>query len=270
MKIQGKLLLSYFVIVLLFFASGFFSTTSSMKMSELQRNVAQQIDIAHAAAGYQQGIYEKQFGAFVYGLGNSEQGNQMITSAEENHIEPSESFLFANLTNNQELYGKFNAAYEVEENQIGNVTDQIKAISNGNSATKFEDLSAALAQMNSGVDAVNKKLTEFNIAADAQAKNAVTESQNYANFSNIMSLVFVIGIGAGSAALAVFMGKRITNPLRKLTDVAGKVSMGELNHEINITTKDEIADLGEAFQRMINAFKMTVALSQENEETEKQ
>ena len=36
--------------------------------------------------------------------------------------------------------------------------------------------------------------------------------------------------------------------------------MGELDQEIDIKCKDEIGDLGEAFQRMINAFKMTNAM----------
>jgi nitrogen fixation/metabolism regulation signal transduction histidine kinase len=65
--------------------------------------------------------------------------------------------------------------------------------------------------------------------------------------------------------MALVMGGRITAPLKKLTTVAGKVSMGELNQEINIKSKDEIGDLGEAFQRMINAFKMTNAMVSEEE-----
>jgi HAMP domain-containing protein len=257
------------VIVVLFFAYGAFVTTNSMKMSDLQKNVAKQIDIANNLAGYQQGIYEKQFGAFVYGLGNGQQGNQLMTQSEELHIGPSEDFLFTNLVDNPELLGKFNAAFAVEENQIGNVTDQIKAISDGGAADKFEQLSVKLAELTSGVDAVNEKINEFKTAADAQASNAVADSQNYANFSNIMGLVFLVAMGAAAAALAVYMGGRITKPLKKLTETAGKVSMGELNQQIDIKTNDEINDLGEAFQRMINAFKMTVALSNNTEETEK-
>jgi HAMP domain-containing protein len=41
--------------------------------------------------------------------------------------------------------------------------------------------------------------------------------------------------------------------------------MGELNQEINIKSKDEIGDLGEAFQRMINAFKMTNSMVSEEQ-----
>jgi len=63
--------------------------------------------------------------------------------------------------------------------------------------------------------------------------------------------------------MALTFGKRLTDPLKKLTTIAGKVSMGELDHEIKIKTKDEISDLGEAFQRMINAFKMTSAMNEE-------
>jgi nitrogen fixation/metabolism regulation signal transduction histidine kinase len=62
----------------------------------------------------------------------------------------------------------------------------------------------------------------------------------------------------------------MTDPLKKLTDIAGKVSMGELDQKIDIKTGDEINDLAEAFQRMINAFKMTTALSNETLETDEQ
>lgn len=65
--------------------------------------------------------------------------------------------------------------------------------------------------------------------------------------------------------MALTFGKRLTDPLKNLTTIAGKVSMGELDHEIKINTKDEISDLGEAFQRMINAFKMTTAMNEEGQ-----
>jgi nitrogen fixation/metabolism regulation signal transduction histidine kinase len=117
---------------------------------------------------------------------------------------------------------------------------------------------------------ISVKLADFRNATLTNAENATIDSQNFANTSTIVAALSFIVIGLVAVVLAVVMGKRITNPLKKLTEVAGKVSMGELDHTIDIKTKDEIADLGEAFQRMINAFKMTVALSKESEETEKQ
>jgi HAMP domain-containing protein len=70
------------------------------------------------------------------------------------------------------------------------------------------------------------------------------------------------------------MGNRITNPLKKLADIAHKVSLGDLNQRhylkqnIDIKTGDEIDELVNAFRRMINAFRMTEALSKEEPEAE--
>ena len=106
--------------------------------------------------------------------------------------------------------------------------------------------------------------------------DSTNQSQNYATFSILLAAAGISVIAAVSIVLALVMSKRITNPLKKLTTVAGKVSMGELNTDIKkpvlrfsfskFNTKDEISDLGEAFQRMINAFKMTSAMAEGNSE----
>jgi HAMP domain-containing protein len=265
MKIRNKLLLSFLLIVVLFIGAGIVATMNTMKMTELQKKVALQIDIANNAAGYQQGIYEKQFGAFVYGLGNSQMGAELIESSEANHIEPSEDYLFAALANDQELYSKFNDAFQVEEIQIGNLTDEIQVLADGNSSTKFEQISEKLNALNTGVNAVDEKLVVFKAAADAKAQSAVSESENYANMSNMAAIGSFVVMGAASVALAVFMGNRITRPLKKLSEIAGKVSMGDIDQKIDVKTGDEIDDLAGSFQRMINAFKMTEALSKETD-----
>ena len=85
-----------------------------------------------------------------------------------------------------------------------------------------------------------------------------------------MLVTFVV-----AAVLAVVMGKRITEPLKKLADIAHKVSLGDLNQRyylkqnIDIKTGDEIDELVDAFRRMVNAFRMTEALNSEPEEPKK-
>ena len=70
--------------------------------------------------------------------------------------------------------------------------------------------------------------------------------------------VFLICIG-----LSLFIADRLTKPIINLTTIADKVSLGKLKHDISVNGNDEIADLGSSFQRMINAFKMSQAMSQE-------
>ena len=54
--------------------------------------------------------------------------------------------------------------------------------------------------------------------------------------------------------LLIFLN-RIINPLKNITQVAHKVSQGNLNHNIEITTNDEIGDLLNSFQLMLSNLK---------------
>ena len=269
MKIQSKLLLSYIMIVVLFVSVGAVVAANTMKMADLQSEVKQQVDINNNAYTYQQGIDQKKFAAFVYSQGNTQTGGQMLVDAEDTK-QPAETFLLNALDNNSELFSKFNACYQIDTNPINSAITQIVTISNGNDTNKFGLIQTQLGYLMTAITQVDVNLADFRNATMTSVQAATTESQNYANFSNLTATVSFLVIAMVSVALAVVMGRRMTNPLKKLTNVAGKVSMGELDHTIDIKTGDEISDLGEAFQRMINAFKMTVALSKEAEETNKQ
>jgi methyl-accepting chemotaxis protein len=236
-----------------------------MRMADLQDTVKQQVEINDNAYTYQQGIDQKKFAAFVYSQGNTEVGGQMMVDAEELK-QPAEDFLLEALSNNPELASKFEACYQIDRNPINNALTEIVSLSMGNDTNKFQLIQSQLGYLMTSIAQVDVNLQEFRNATMNNVQSATTESQDYAKFSNLTTEVSFSAIAIVALFLAAIIGKRITNPLKKLTDIAGKVSSGELDHEIEIKTGDEISDLGEAFQRMINAFKMTVALSKETEE----
>ena len=117
------------------------------------------------------------------------------------------------------------------------------------------------------------KLGEVRAATIANVQNATIESQSYANLSNLVAVAFLVLMTIVSVALSIIMGNRITGPLKKLADIAHKVSLGDLDQryylkqKTDIKTGDEIDELAEAFKRMINAFRMQDALINETEET---
>jgi methyl-accepting chemotaxis protein len=267
LKIQRKLLLSYLLIVALFVAVGSTVAYNTMKMAELQNEVKAQVDISNNAFAYQQGIDQKKFGAFVYSQGNTQAGEQMIVDA-ENIKQPAETYLATALTTNPDLLTKFTAVSQIDHNPIDSAIASIYGLTTSDSPTKFTEIQTQLGYLMMATAQVDLKLGDFRGATIAAVQSATVEAQNYSSFSQAVAFVSFAAIAAVSIALAAYLGKRITNPLKKLTDVAGKVSMGDLNQQIDIKTKDEINDLGEAFQRMINAFKMTVALSQEPSDME--
>jgi methyl-accepting chemotaxis protein len=227
--------------------------------------VQKQVEISNNAVVYQQGIDQKKFGAFVYSQGNTQAGEQMIVDS-ENMKQPAETYLSTALTDNPELLAKFNTCYQIDHNPLDSAITGIYTLTTSDNPNKFSELQTQLGFLMTATGQIDLKLADFRSATIAEVQSATAASASYASFSQLMGLVSFAAIAAVSIALAIIIGKRITTPLKKLTDVAGKVSMGDLNQQIDIKTKDEINDLGEAFQRMINAFKMTVALSQDSEE----
>jgi nitrogen fixation/metabolism regulation signal transduction histidine kinase len=94
-------------------------------------------------------------------------------------------------------------------------------------------------------------------------------SQSYATFSTLLAVGFIAATTVASVGMAAAMGNRIIRPLKKLADIAHKVSLGDLNQRhylkenIDIKTGDEIDELVDAFRRMINAFRLTETMASE-------
>jgi len=53
-------------------------------------------------------------------------------------------------------------------------------------------------------------------------------------------------------------GYRLTGKIKSLTDVADRISVGELGMEIKTTSKDEIGELAEAIARMQDSIKLSI------------
>jgi nitrogen fixation/metabolism regulation signal transduction histidine kinase len=87
----------------------------------------------------------------------------------------------------------------------------------------------------------------------------------------MVAVAFTAAIAAVSVALSMVMGKQIATPLKKLANVAHKVSQGDLDQRYylkqNTDSKhgDEIDELVEAFKKMINSFRVQEALLKEDE-----
>jgi HAMP domain-containing protein len=85
--------------------------------------------------------------------------------------------------------------------------------------------------------------------------------QSQMSTSSVLLISLVMTLLAILASFIV--AKSITIPITKLRDVADKVSMGDLQQNIMANSDDEINELGQSFQRMINAFKISQAMNQE-------
>lgn len=72
----------------------------------------------------------------------------------------------------------------------------------------------------------------------------------------ISSLGFFILIIVFATMLSFYLAKSVTEPIRRLTDAANKISMGDFKVKIKIKSKDEIGELAKSFKRMVNSLKI--------------
>jgi methyl-accepting chemotaxis protein len=69
----------------------------------------------------------------------------------------------------------------------------------------------------------------------------------------------VLGVTVFCVLLIAWMsGRSIVSPIKKLTDAADRISVGELDVEVKIKSKDEIAALGEAISRMQDSIRLSI------------
>jgi methyl-accepting chemotaxis protein len=87
--------------------------------------------------------------------------------------------------------------------------------------------------------------------AKDEAFVSLKESQLFAFI--LMGATFVIVL-----IIAYLASRAIVTPIRKLTDAANRISVGELGVEIENKSKDEIGDLAEAITRMQDSIRLSI------------
>ncbi len=107
--------------------------------------------------------------------------------------------------------------------------------------------------------------TEFNIAAttyiheflgpvqnlEVRAETVAVSSRNL-NFITMAGTLIIIGL------IVTLYGHNLVSKIRHLTNVADRISVGELDAEIKIKSKDEIGNLAEAITRMQDSLRLSI------------
>jgi HAMP domain-containing protein len=97
-------------------------------------------------------------------------------------------------------------------------------------------------------------LDEFTKPVKEMEAKAIAISTNTRNI--------VLGILGGTLLLigiiVALYGTRLTSRIKKLTSVAEQISVGEMDSEIPVTSRDEIGDLAEAIRRMQESIRLSI------------
>ncbi|RJQ56493.1 MAG: HAMP domain-containing protein [Nitrospiraceae bacterium] len=78
--------------------------------------------------------------------------------------------------------------------------------------------------------------------------------------SNKMLFLSLLFLGGGAVFLSLVFSRKLTKPLRSLTDGVAAISGGNLKKRVTISGKDEIAALSDAFNRMAQTLEAQESL----------
>lgn len=93
-----------------------------------------------------------------------------------------------------------------------------------------------------------------NLITQLQESNQYVSGE-FARNRQILFLVIIIVVTFVSSAVALILGKILTDPIIHLTEIAHKISQGELEQHAYVRARDEIGRLSEAFQSMTGYMK---------------
>lgn len=260
MKIKYQLLAGFLLLVVVFTASSVLSLVSIRRMITAGQDSAASSAVYRAAVEYQRGASDLQTGVFVFAHGDRAIGNQMITHGRRSMQHAAQSL--GSLASDPQR-----AALE-ELQHVATLANRaadelIKSVeSGGTAARKTEQM---LQFLQARVRALDLRLTVFTDEAEHEAVAALDYSQAVARYTSQATSALVGGSLLIAVLLSLIIAQRISRPVKHLTELADRVSRGEIDQSVDVPASGEIADLRESFRRMVNAFKMMDAMMKEDQ-----
>lgn len=92
----------------------------------------------------------------------------------------------------------------------------------------------------------------------AQIKNLKTQSEAYTASTKTTVLVILAGTVLLIGLIVSVFGHRLTGRIKALTEVTERISVGDLEADIPIRSKDEIGELGDAIARMQDSIRLSI------------
>lgn len=152
----------------------------------------------------------------------------------------------------QELLAQLDPAYE----EYNKLYDQALVLAGEDDTTAFNKyLRDVLREQGDKVEEILKSLVDFNIQLADQAN---TQSEKSFNSALTTTIAVIVGVILLSIFLGYFIARSISKPLLSMVEVARKVADGDLTQSVNISTKDEIGQLGTALGRMVDNLRVLI------------
>ncbi|USB31791.1 HAMP domain-containing sensor histidine kinase [Paenibacillus sp. YPG26] len=142
---------------------------------------------------------------------------------------------------------------------------------------KYEDKSTGRKNEALKLGTESLELTQYNFIYDdrhpgtvfiiTNVNSVVHFVQKFA-FILFLSLIFILILT--HTLLTYFVSRSIIRPLRKLKDATKRIKSGDLDFDLQITNKDEIGELSQAFEQMRVRLKESIETQHQYEENRKE
>ncbi len=164
-----------------------------------------------------------------------------------------------------QLWNAFTPAWKEWTRQQGEVVDISKdkgrlvdsGITAGDERLGALDdkLMAASLEARQGFLKAEKALNTLVAKIEELAQNASARGDDAAGSARSLILAVMVLGGVLAVLIGFLFSRSLTIPIRRMAEVAGNLAEGDIDQDVQVTSHDEIGQLGEAFQRMIEAQK---------------
>lgn len=258
MTIRRQLLLGFFAVVAVFAAAGVVCYRELCAIKRANDVVARASELHDLAARYELAGRELQLGAFLYIHDDAPMGRQLVTGGRAAMAECRVRLAA--------LVDGHGAAMLQEIGRLDALASQAVdgVISARAGAGQVARIEQDLHFLEARVEGLNLLLAGFADETHGQAAAALVTAGRCVErtiFITVGAIVTALLLGL---AIAMWVAAKITRPVRRFIEVADKVSLGQLHHDVGVGGAREIVELGTAFQRMLNSFKVMEAMLKED------
>jgi methyl-accepting chemotaxis protein len=176
---------------------------------------------------------------------NIDRIDKIIDEVSKTRLENNEQVELAKL---QSSWGNYKRLFDQVTGLIlAGKTDEANVISTGDAEKNIREANESI-----------KKLSDINSGIATVLRNEINSSS--ASAETIMLILIIIGMIA-SIALGIFISRLISKPVNNLTSIADKLSLGDIEVDVEANTTDEIGALTLSFKKMIQNVKDQAAVA---------
>ncbi len=263
MKIMYKLMSGFILLVLLFSIAGAVVISNLKVIDTVNAQVGTDFAINQYATNYERGAGKVQVGTYLYAQGSQAMGKQLIDEGKDAMAQNRENL--KNTLKDEAAKKELGEIERIEKLAIEASNEVVVRVKNPDKDTSIQEkhLKQDMHFLEARVDALNLKLGTFVDKTQEDTASSLEVAQKSGNQTTRITL-YAIAISLLIALIVSFIvAKKITDPVKNLTNVANRVSKGDMTEKVEVSSSDEIGDLAESFKRMINAFKVMEAMSKE-------